>query len=338
MLHAVKGKNYDLGGLDSEKILKYEDVLNDCLKEYFLPPEATKVSPIIPFSPMPGGALTANTQMMRDNNILHKFPEVIKAMREVVKKGGFGTSVTPVSQFYFQQAFNNVMFGKWNKIAEGYGKMVLGYFGKTPVKADEKIIELASKQLGLEPTTRAAIDIADEDSTKSIAYAKKILEHANIETTEENIFIALACKEKGIAYLKGEAKVNVRKGKFEPKPAKQGDYTIIVNGEKYNVQITKGHNQDLNIKNIEKLNSGKSHKKEEKRQTSNKDIISEISANVYKVLVKNGETVKKNQPIVVLEAMKMEIEVNAPSDGVIKEVFVKVGGNVESGDIIASLE
>ena len=128
------------------------------------------------------------------------------------------------------------------------------------------------------------------------------------------------------------------KGKFEPKPAKQGDYTIIVNGEKYNVQITKGHNQDLNIKNIEKLNSGKTHKKEEKRQTSNKDIISEISANVYKVLVKNGETVKKNQPIVVLEAMKMEIEVNAPSDGVIKEVFVKVGGNVESGDIIASLE
>lgn len=175
MLHAVKGKNYDLGGLDSEKILKYEDVLNDCLKEYFYHLKLQKVSPIIPFSPMPGGALTANTQMMRDNNILHKFPEVIKAMREVVKKGGFGTSVTPVSQFYFQQAFNNVMFGKWNKIAEGYGKMVLGYFGKTPVKADEKIIELTSKQLGLEPTTRAAIDIADEDSTKSIAYAKKYL-------------------------------------------------------------------------------------------------------------------------------------------------------------------
>ena len=130
----------------------------------------------------------------------------------------------------------------------------------------------------------------------------------------------------------------MRKGKFEPKPAKQGDYTIIVNGEKYNVQITRGQNQDLSIKNIEKLSSGKTNKKEEKRQASNKDIISEISANVYKVLVKNGETVKKNQPIVVLEAMKMEIEVNAPSDGVIKEVFVKVGGNVESGDIIASLE
>ena len=146
MLHAVKGKDYDLGSLEVDKILKYEDVLHDCLKDYFMPPEATQVSPLIPFSPMPGGALTANTQMMRDNNILDKFPAVIKAMREVVEKGVYGTSVTPVSQFYFQQAFNNVIFGPWKKIAEGYGKMVLGYFGKTPVSPDSKIIELASQQ------------------------------------------------------------------------------------------------------------------------------------------------------------------------------------------------
>jgi pyruvate carboxylase subunit B len=44
-----------------------EKVFKDCMKDYFLPPEATKVEPIIPFSPMPGGALTANTQMLRDN-------------------------------------------------------------------------------------------------------------------------------------------------------------------------------------------------------------------------------------------------------------------------------
>ena len=54
-------------------------------------------------------------------------------MSEVVEKGGYGTSVTPVSQFYFQQAFNNVMMGPWKKIAEDYGRMVLGYFGRTPV-------------------------------------------------------------------------------------------------------------------------------------------------------------------------------------------------------------
>ena len=43
--------------------------------------------------------------MMRDNGTLHKFPEVIKAMQKLVEKGGYGTSVTPVSQFYWQQAY-----------------------------------------------------------------------------------------------------------------------------------------------------------------------------------------------------------------------------------------
>nr|MBP3724622.1 biotin attachment protein [Campylobacter sp.] len=175
MLHAVKGKNYDLGGLDVERVLKYEEVLHDCLKDYFMPPEAIEVSPLIPFSPMPGGALTANTQMMRDNNILDKFPAVIKAMREVVEKGGYGTSVTPVSQFYFQQAFNNVMFGNWQKIAPGYGRMVLGYFGKTPIAPDPEVVNLAAKQLNLEPTTQTAIDIADKDEKKTLEYCKKLL-------------------------------------------------------------------------------------------------------------------------------------------------------------------
>ncbi|MDY0328641.1 MAG: biotin attachment protein, partial [Arcobacteraceae bacterium] len=211
MLHAVKGKDYDLGGLEIDKILKYEEVLNDCLKDYFMPPEATQVSPLIPFSPMPGGALTANTQMMRDNGTLDKFPEVIKAMREVVERGGYGTSVTPVSQFYWQQAYANVMFGPWKQIAPGYGKMVLGYFGKTPVEADPEIIKLASEKLKLEPTDKNPLDFADADPIKSIACWSERLQKEGLEVSEENIFIAAACDEKGIAFLKGESPLNVRK-------------------------------------------------------------------------------------------------------------------------------
>ena len=70
MLHATKGTDYNLGDLELTKILKYEDRLKECLAEYEIPPEATQVSPLIPFSPMPGGALTANTQMMRDSGNL----------------------------------------------------------------------------------------------------------------------------------------------------------------------------------------------------------------------------------------------------------------------------
>ncbi len=341
MLHAVKGKNYDLGGLDVEKILKYESVLNDCLKEYFLPPEAVQVSPLIPFSPMPGGALTANTQMMRDNNILDKFPEVILAMREVVQKGGYGTSVTPVSQFYFQQAFNNVMFGKWKKIAEGYGKMVLGYFGKTPVTPDKEIIKLASEQLGLKPTTKHAVDIADKDESKSLARVKEILKQNKIKVTEENVFIAAACKEKGIAFLKGEAKVNVRKvdpnaKANEGRQTQSGRYSVVVNGSRYNVEVSEGFNDSIQVKSITEV-EGKSVKnaKSAVAGATENDIVASLPGAVHKILVSAGDHVKKGQAVVVLEAMKMEIEVKAPKDGIIGSIEVSKGQSVANNQVVA---
>ncbi|EAL9893532.1 biotin attachment protein [Campylobacter jejuni] len=339
IMHALKGKDYDLGGFEEEKILKYEEVLKDCLKEYFLPPEATMVNPLIPFSPMPGGALTANTQMMRDNNILDKFPQVIYAMREVVEKGGFGTSVTPVSQFYFQQAFNNVMFGPWKKIAEGYGKMVLGYFGKTPVAPDANIIELASKQLNLEPTTELAINIADKDESKSIAYTKTLLEKESIETSEENIFIAAACKEKGIAFLKGEAKVNVRKLASIPKPmsADENKFTVAVNGNKYHVEVSYGFDKDVNVKSVKKVEENKNIVSSNSTSSvdAENEVLAGISGNVFKIYVNEGEEVKSGQAIMVLEAMKMEIEVNAPKDGIISKLCIKIGDTVNEGEVLA---
>lgn len=339
MMHALKGKDYDLGGLEEEKILRYEEVLKDCLKEYFLPPEATMVNPLIPFSPMPGGALTANTQMMRDNNILDKFPQVIHAMREVVEKGGFGTSVTPVSQFYFQQAFNNVMFGSWKKIAEGYGKMVLGYFGKTPVAPDANIIELASKQLNLEPTTELAINTADKDETKSMAYTKALLEKEGIETNEENIFIAAACREKGIAFLKGEAKVNVRKLASMPKPSSidENKFTVAVNGNKYHVEVNYGFDKDVNVKSVKKVEKNKNIISSNSTSSvdAENEVFAGISGNVFKIYVNEGEEVKSGQAIMVLEAMKMEIEVNAPKDGIISELCIKIGDTVNEGEVLA---
>ena len=328
MMHAIKGKNYDFG-LDLEKILKYEEVFKECMADYFLPPESTMVSPLIPFSPMPGGALTTNTQMMRDNNILDKFPEVIKAMREVVEKGGYGTSVTPVSQFYFQQAFNNVMFGKWKKIADGYGKMVLGYFGKTPVAPDEGIVKLAAEQLNLEPTTELAIDLADEDESKSLAYIKALLEKEGLETSEENLFIAGACKEKGIAFLKGEAKVNVRKLSTMPKPisAEENKFTVSVNGNKYHVELHAGFDKDVNVKNVQKIPHNES--------VSENAIQAGISGNVFKILIKENDEIKKGQTIMILEAMKMEIEVQAQKDGIIEQICVGVGDAVSESDTLA---
>jgi pyruvate carboxylase subunit B len=349
MLHATKGTKYDLGGLTTDKVLAYQDVLKDCLKDYFMPPEATQVSPLIPFSPMPGGALTANTQMMRDNGTLDKFNDVIKAMREVVEKGGYGTSVTPVSQFYWQQAYANVNFGAWKQIAPGYGKMVLGYFGKTPVEPDPEIVKLASEKLKLEPTTKNPLDIADEDPKKSIAAWKERLEIEGIEATEENIFIAAACDEKGIAFLKGESPLNIRKveecenitcetkndnDKGENKMA-DGNYTVVVDGKKFSVQVAQG---DVDIQVAAPAAAETPAPAAEAApapSAGGTEVGATVSGNVWKILVAVGDKVEKGQVISILEAMKMEIDIEAPCAGTITAIPVKPNDAVNEGQTIA---
>ena len=348
MLHATKGMNYDLGGLEIDKILKYEEVLADCLKDYFLPPEATQVSPLIPFSPMPGGALTANTQMMRDNGTLNKFPEVIKAMQEVVVKGGFGTSVTPVSQFYWQQAYANVMFGPWKQIAPGYGRMVLGYFGKTPVEADPDIIKLASEKLKLEPTKRNPLDIADEDPKKKVDVWRQRLEIEGIEATEENIFIAAACDEKGITFLKGNAPLNVRKNekKDENKQIGEnkmsnGNYTVVVDGQRFNVSVFEGDVQNIQVAQpvqqvVQQVPVQAAAPVAPSKPVYNgTEAIAPVNGNVWKILVKEGDRVEKDQQIMILEAMKMEIDVVAPVSGTISKILTEPSKAVEEGQTLA---
>ncbi|WP_419764774.1 MAG: biotin/lipoyl-containing protein [Arcobacter sp.] len=343
MMHAVKGMNYDLGGLEIDKILKYEEVLNDCLKDYFMPPEATQVSPLIPFSPMPGGALTANTQMMRDNGTLHKFPEVIKAMREVVEKGGYGTSVTPVSQFYWQQAYANVMFGPWKQIAPGYGKMVLGYFGKTPVEPDSEIVALASEKLKLEPTKENPLDISDRDEKKTMKYWENRLTEEGVEISDENIFIAAACDEKGISFLKGNSPLSVRKtntdiceddkdcklGEDKVMSNATGNYTVVVDGQKFNVTVAEG-NADIQVTPVQT-----SAEPAAPVSGEGVEVGATVSGNVWKITKNVGDKVAKGEVIAILEAMKMEIDVEAPADGTIKSFLVKQSEAVEEGQVIA---
>ena len=334
MWHALKGTEYDLG-IDINKILETEEIFKECMKDYFLPPEALAVNPMIISSPLPGGALTANTQMMRDNGVMDKFPEVVAAMKEVVEKGGFGTSVTPVSQFYFQQAFNNVMFGAWKKIAEGYGKMVLGYFGKTPCEPDSEVVKIAEEQLGLAPTSELVVDLNDKDPNKGIKAATKMLEDAGLEVNDENIFIAGACKEKGIMFLQGKGQIGVRKNcPAVPACSAEGnEFTVKVNGKAYAVKLdgdkatVNGKSYDVSVKaGIEKQAASSG---------AGEDVKAGVPGNVLRIEASVGDSVSEGDVIMVLEAMKMEIEVKAPKSGVVQSIVVSQGDKVVTGQTLA---
>ena len=248
--HALKGTDFTLD-IDVEKIMEANQVSKECFKEYEFPPEALAIEPEVIFSPMPGGALTANTLMMRDTKTFHLYPQVIKNMAECVARGGFGSSVTPVSQYYFQQAYANTIQGPWKKMSDGYGDMILGYLGKTPREPDPEIVKIASEQLKKPVFKGNPMDVLEPGIPK----AKKILEDNKLPVTDENLFIigAFATKggNKGLDFLQGKAKISVPKKKpaapataAVPVPAAASatpttvNYNVAVGGKNFSVQVS----------------------------------------------------------------------------------------------------
>lgn len=343
MWHALRGSDYDLD-IDVDKVRDAEEVFKECMSDYFLPPEAVAVEPMIPWSPMPGGALTANTQMLRDNGIMDRYPEMIKAMGEVVERGGFGTSVTPVSQFYFQQAFNNVMIGPWQRIADDYGRMVLGYFGKTPVPPDPEIMKLASEQLGMEPTDRSPLELNDADPKKGIVAATARLTDEGLEVSDENIFIIAACGDKGIAFLKGDAEMGVRK--VDPSAATDsvatgagGAYSVRVDGRSFDVTID-GDQVKVGGKVFEVAvgDGAASSGKQASDAGTQIEVAAHMPGKVIRIAADVGSWVEEGDPVIIIEAMKMEVPVPAPSAGEVAQVRVSVGEQVASGACLALLQ
>ncbi|MEE4241796.1 MAG: biotin/lipoyl-containing protein [Desulfopila sp.] len=345
MIHALKGTDYTLN-LDYEKILIASEVFEEALKDYFFPPEAKMISPTVTLSPMPGGALTANTMMMRDTGTLHLYADVIKAMSEVVARGGFGASVTPVSQFYFQQAYLNVTQGKWKKINPSYGNMVLGYFGRTPVPPDPEIVKIASEQLGKPVFTDDPLDILEPGIPK----ATKILEENKLPVNDENIFIIASCEQKGLDFLLGNAKVNVRKitdekpeekkKKAAPAPAAAAptgprSYTITVNNRPYNVVVAEGSGGSFQA--IPAGGGASAPAPAAAEPVEGTEVEAPTPGNIVKVMVDVGDQVQKDATLVIMEAMKMESEVKAPQAGKIVAVHVTAGETVQTSEPLVTI-
>ena len=346
MWHALKGTEYDLG-LDIKKIMETEEIFKECMKDYPISPISLAVNPILIQAPLPGGATATTVNQLKDMGMLDKFPKLIANMKEVVERGGFATSVTPVSQFYAQQSFLNAITPEpWQQANPGYAKMLLGYFGKTPCEPDPELVKWAQEKIGMEPTTEKVVDINEKDPEKGIEAAKKRLEEAGLPTTDENIFISAACKDgnvdKGIEFLLGKGQVSVNKSaNKEAAPAAQasasGEYTIKVNGKNYAVKLegenkatVNGKTYDINVKaGIESKAAASSG--------SGEEVKAGLPGNVLRIEVSEGDEVAEGDVLLVVEAMKMETEIKSPKAGVVQSVLVAQGDKVVSGKALVTL-
>lgn len=212
LAHSLKGTGYSLD-IDVAGLSEIESMLEESLSDYAFNPTTTTPDARVLGFPMPGGAIGPNVHMMEKAGILDRYSEVLAEFPVVVEAGGAWTSVTPGSQQYWLQAFNNVLYGRWEKIDAGYGKAVLGYFGRTPLPPDPAVVERASQQLELEPFDGDPLDAAPNNIPK----AREALEERGLATTDENVFLVLAAMvpgkrmetNEGIRLLTGRSKIDI---------------------------------------------------------------------------------------------------------------------------------
>jgi len=350
MAHALKGTGYELD-VDATKMGEIEDMLNELMKDYDFNPTTTTADARVLGFPMPGGAIGPNVHMMVKAGILDKYSDVLQEFPVVVEAGGAWTSVTPGSQQYWLQAFNNVLYGRWKKIDAGYGKAVLGYFGKTPLPPDPEVVKTASEQLNLPVFDGDPLEAAP----KNIEPAKQALEERGLPVSEKNIFLVLAAMvpgkkmelNEGIRLLTGKAKIDVPLKKKEEAapaaaPAPVANTPSAISGP-VTTRCTVQEGAATRTFTITVEPMGVSNAAPAAQATAvaapppsapvgGTQVYSTFagSVEVVDILVKVGDSVTKGQVIANVEAMKAKHDIKSPCDGKVISINVSIGDEIDN--------
>ncbi len=347
MWHALKGTGYSLD-IDHTKMDEIENLLNDGMADYDFNPVTTSADARVVGFPMPGGAIGPNVHMMKEAGILDRYSEVLAEFPVVVKAGGAWTSVTPGSQQYWLQAFNNVLLGRWEKINDGYGKAVLGYFGRPPLPPDPKVVEIAAEQLAKPPFDGDPLEVAPD----SLSEARAALEERGLPTTDENVFLVASAiipgknmdLNEGIRLLTGKSKIVLPLKKKEIPPAESVSTTAPAAAPAvFSAPVTttctvveNGRQRTFNI-TIEPpegaANPAAAPASTAQAPTNGTPVLSPFQGKteLVEINVKAGDTVTAGQVVAAVEAMKAKHDVKAPCDGRVVSLDAEIGADIDAG-------
>ena len=284
-------------------------------------------------SQVPGGMLTNLESQLKEQNAVDKFDEVIDEIPNVRSDLGYIPLVTPTSQIVGTQAVINVLNNERYKVITKETQAILkGEYGKTPADVDKN---LQNKVLGDEdPITCRPADLIDENEfmhTKE-KYLKSLEENnISVDDTEENILIYTLFPEIGLKFL--ENKEN--KDYFEKSPTqlseeKNGYYKVVIDKTDYLVKYSQ--TDEPEIINGNSNPELQSNNNEPISDETGMVINAPLAGNIFRIEKNAGDAVSDDETIIVLEAMKMETTIKTPVSGKIKQIFIKNGDKVKSGD------
>ncbi len=351
LAHALKGTGYSLD-IDVSRMNEIENMLGELMQEYAFNPTTTTPDPRVLGFPMPGGAIGPNVHMMVKAGILDRYSEVLEEFPVVVEAGGAWTSVTPGSQQYWLQAFNNVLHGRWKKIDPGFGKSVLGYFGRTPLPPDPKVVEIASQQLEMPVFDGDPLEAAP----KNIEPARKALEERGLPVSEKNIFLVLAAMvpgkkmelNEGIRLLSGKSRIDIpliKKDEPEtraPEPAvppapPTGPVTTTCIVTENNISRT----FTVTVEPVGTAPRTDPAPNPGAGPGTDQGIPVHSSfagtVDVSDIKVKAGDVVSQGQVVAAVEAMKAQHDILAPIAGRVAAVHVAIGDEIDSSKPILTI-
>ena len=287
---------------------------------------------------VPGGMLTNLESQLREQNAGDKLDAVLDEIPRVREDLGMLPLVTPTSQIVGTQAVINVLSGsRYTTITKETAGVLKGEYGATPAAVNAQLQERVLK--GAEPITCRPADLLEPElvsQTKEfnhIAIERKInLAHDVID----DVLTYALFPQIGIRFLQNRQNPEAFEPApdAEPAPAPRAPaegpvvYSVRVNGKEYTVEVA----DNGELTDVRPPVAGAPA-----RSQSGEKVAAVLAGNIFKVLVAPGDTIEKGQPLLVVEAMKMETTVSAPKGGTVSDVFVREGDVVAVGDTLVAI-
>ncbi|MFI5384325.1 MAG: pyruvate carboxylase subunit B, partial [Methanosarcina thermophila] len=326
---ALKGTPYDTG-LDLEafeEVVKYFKSLKEKYRG-ILDPISEQIDTNVLIYQIPGGMLSNLVSQLKEQNALDKYGTVLEEMPKVREELGYPPLVTPTSQIVGTQAVLNVLMGERYKVIPKEVKdYVRGLYGRPPAPISPEII---GKVIGdEEPIHCRPADLLKPEYEKR----KKEAEEMGIAKSEEDILTYILYPAIAPKFLKGEmeeeALAVVTPPSVQQEYAIPNHFKVEVDDEVYEVKV-------------EPLGGGisvsEASPKKPNPESVKGAVCSSMQGMILSLKVKVEDTVSEGDTVAIIEAMKMENAVHAPTSGIVKEIFVSEGDTVSPGDIIMSIE
>lgn len=342
VVEMLKGTDMDTG-LDTAALLELAAYFREVRTHYSsLESKFLGADTRILLSQVPGGMLSNLESQLKQQGAGDKMDAVLAELPRVHKDAGYVPLVTPTSQIVGTQAVMNVLMGPYKTMTQDFRNLITGRFGKLPTDANPDLVKKALEQNGMSEvmTCRPADKIAPEWD-KMVEEAKKAGGNGSDEDTLTYAMFPNVAPKFFAERAKGPVDAASTFAKKEVPAAEvkssNGSYTVNVNGTAYNVTAN-GDNITVNgtSYNVTFGAPDAAAPAAAPVVTGGVEIKAPVAGTLLKYAVSEGAQVKKGDTVIIVESMKMELEVKAPEDGKISFV-VPTGTQIQSGQTLAKL-